>query len=76
MLAFPNPTAGQLSIQLNALDGGRLELLDAMGRVVWNERVQAGEQVTQVNLGDVAKGAYVLRGIAGDALLTQVIVVE
>ena len=76
MLAFPNPTAGQLSIQLNSLDGGRLELLDAMGRVVWNERVQAGEQVKQVHLGDVAKGAYVLRGVAGDVLLTQVIVVE
>lgn len=76
ILAFPNPASDQLKVQLNGLEAGTVQLIDAIGRTVWMEQVPAGEQVRTVDVSTFAKGSYMLKASAGTGIATQLIVVE
>ncbi|MBK9177136.1 MAG: S8 family peptidase [Flavobacteriales bacterium] len=55
---WPNPTEGEALIRLDAPSAGRMRVLDAMGRVVIDQRF-AG-QALLIDLKEAAPGAYVV----------------
>jgi hypothetical protein len=54
---FPNPAKDQLVVSQR--EGAEAQLLDAVGRLLWQGRVSSDRWVLEVNLW--ARGAYVLR---------------
>lgn len=66
--AYPNPTAGALTLRCTTpMD---LQLLDATGRRVWSGRVSGS---TDLDLGVHAAGSYLLRSTTGEVLRVMVV---
>lgn len=68
--AYPNPTAGTLTVELPAT--GTLQLLDITGRVLFEEAAQNGK--TTLNIAQLPVGTYVLRAEAAAGVGVQRIV--
>ena len=73
--AWPNPANDRFTLQLNAqtTTTADLELIDATGRVVRGQRsyvVAQGTTSMEMDVQDLAPGAYTLRLIGGDALVS------
>lgn len=68
---YPNPTSGPATIRTAV--GGRAEVLDALGRVVWSGEVVPG--TTSLLTAGLAPGVYVVRLTAGDATTSRRLVV-
>ena len=70
ILVFPNPNNGQFRLDIEVPTAGErtLEVVNAMGQLVWLEtlRLAEGGNSHAVDLGSLAKGIYFLR-ITGDA---------
>lgn len=61
MKLFPNPSNGQLNIQYNDFDGmKRVEVIDSTGRRVLKKRVRFEAGHAQLELQELAEGAYTL----------------
>jgi len=63
-LLFPNPTSGNLTLQLpEALEGEvKMEVWDALRRVVWERTMQQGHsQLIPIDLEQLEPGLYVLK---------------
>ena len=67
--AFPNPSNGQLAIQINGATSfeGSLEIINGVGKVLVNESVskQEGRFELPLDLSNLPKGVYTLR-LSGD----------
>jgi PKD repeat protein len=67
--AFPNPSNGQLAIQINGATSfeGSLEIINGVGKVLVNEAVskQEGRFELPLDLRNLPKGVYTLR-LSGD----------
>lgn len=75
--ATPNPTVGSatLSLRTHGSQEVRLDILDALGRVVLSQAVTvSGERRVAVDLAGLPSGAYVVRAISGDAVRTVSVV--
>lgn len=75
VLAFPNPTTGQLSIQIEmeAGNGYEVSLMDGTGRVVYYENVGSANLVS-LDLGGLPVGLYFVQVSNGmDVQMTRVI---
>ncbi|MBK9148020.1 MAG: FG-GAP repeat protein [Flavobacteriales bacterium] len=64
--AYPNPATDLLHVSINvaeAIDGGRLELRDAMARPVYSKilSVEAGQSTIQFDMSGLASGSYLLQ---------------
>ena len=68
---YPNPTTGPATIR--TATGGRAEILDALGRVLWAGTVALG--ATDLPTAGLAPGVYVVRLVAVDATSSQRLVV-
>ena len=55
---YPNPAAGQLSVDNPIADGARYEIIDMMGRTLINGCIKAGTQ--SIDLQALAPGSYVI----------------
>ncbi|WP_165822087.1 T9SS type A sorting domain-containing protein [Hymenobacter edaphi] len=75
---FPNPTPnGQLTLQLSGYTKAvELTVLDATGRVVYTHKVAAGQTQQTIDLGQVARGVYLLRAVTEGGTDTRRIVRE
>ncbi|GAB3830642.1 hypothetical protein GCM10028821_19310 [Hymenobacter jeollabukensis] len=75
---FPNPTPnGQLTLQLSGYTKAvELTVLDATGRVVYTHKVAAGQTQQVIDLGQVARGVYLLRAVTEGGTDTRRIVRE
>ena len=66
---FPNPTDGEVSLQLEGFgsDGAVIDLLDARGRAILNKTVPPGSPgvTEQINLHGVSRGLYYIRVVSG-----------
>jgi PKD repeat protein len=74
---FPNPVQTQLNIMLNGLQQERLELrlLNLQGRLVRNLIVRGEDQV-QLDVANLASGAYILQVVGSDWQVSSTIVKE
>jgi hypothetical protein len=68
---FPNPSRGRLSAQLNfSPQSGELEIVDALGRVVWQQATQT-EALLELSTEALAPGAYLLRWTVNGQVLQE-----
>ena len=76
--AYPNPSNGQLAIQINGVTSfeGSLEIINGVGKVLVNEAVskQEGKFELPLDLRNLPKGVYTLR-LSGDKGLTNLRIV-
>lgn len=75
---YPNPASSELYVQFISAANGRLQMIDAMGRVV-KERVLHGDlsEVTEtLDVSDLRAGIYTLRFIGRDSQSTASIVIR
>lgn len=65
VVVFPNPTAGQLSVELTSVASRKmqLELVDINGRLLHSQQaeVPAGVQTLTMDIASLAAGQYMLR---------------
>jgi len=76
VIVFPNPTDGNIAIQLNFdLQGAaQLRLTDLTGKTVLENN--AFDQVTELNLNHLAKGVYLLQVIHGGNVYSGKVVLQ
>lgn len=76
---YPNPASSELNVQfVSSTNGGRLQLIDALGRIV-KERVLNGDlsEITEtLNVSDVKAGIYTLRYVGRESQSTASIVIR
>jgi hypothetical protein len=70
---FPNPSNGQLTIRFGEehQEAIRLIITDLLGRIVHEEIYPEGQSEVLLDLGEAGSGFYVLRMIAGDAIVVR-----
>ncbi|MDG1781039.1 MAG: T9SS type A sorting domain-containing protein [Flavobacteriales bacterium] len=69
--AFPNPTNGVLNVSISQI-GGRLEVVDATGRLVKQAGVVT-TSTTQLGVGDLPAGHYFLKYYLEDTVVRTVV---
>ena len=74
----PNPTNGRLSVQLPAMlnEAGQLQVIDLLGQVVYRATLPSGLQRTDLDLGALAEGTYLLDLTSGTDHLVRRIVLQ
>lgn len=67
---FPNPTAGQLTIELNASlsTDAQLDVIDLNGRLLISRPVVGQNSIMQLDISNFAKGLYFVRIQDGDSI--------
>jgi hypothetical protein len=76
MELYPNPVSGLLTIDLQGLDAGAdgvLSILDQMGRVVYEQKVEAGIHRLQIDLAQqhLSSGEYLVRVESNAGVVVQ-----
>ena len=70
MIAYPNPAHDKLNVQFNRDQAGSysLQLMDLTGRMMLNQAnaAQQGNNLVELDLGNYAKGVYMLALTTGD----------
>ncbi|MCB0566186.1 MAG: T9SS type A sorting domain-containing protein, partial [Phaeodactylibacter sp.] len=77
---FPNPTSGWVWVHLRNLKESsyQLQVLDAAGRVVRQSRILPlqGNYQAEIGLAALPAGAYLVRLISGNGLLSRRLIIE
>lgn len=76
LIAYPNPTKGELNLLLPQANFSEIRIIDITGRVVMSQTVKSngnGEEL--INLSGLNKGIYFVT-VKGDVILRKKIVVE
>lgn len=72
---FPNPATNNVRVQLNADDAATVELYNMNGQLVRTVDHKGGATIN-IDLADVAEGAYFLRVYQGGSVYTEKLIVE
>lgn len=73
---YPNPTSGQLTIELNHSGNAQIQLIDLQGRIVWSKVVyDASDQMIDLNRSGLSEGIYWLevKSDQGDRSIARVV---
>lgn len=73
---FPNPSTGYINVGGAIEPGALLRVISPMGKVVMERRIQAGELLIQLDLGNLATGLYIVEMTGDSGATSQKIVVE
>ena len=71
---FPNPTSGEVQVQLPGSDFTNISLYDAAGKVVLSQQPQGKN--TTLNLSNQGTGVYILKARGNASMLTTKIIVK
>lgn len=71
---FPNPTDGQLWIQLNGVDKATIQIWNAIGQVL--KRQDVTQTLTSLDLNALPNGVYYVHIIAANGKLVQKVVLQ
>jgi len=73
---FPNPFHEKVTLSSpnNIVDDLNLHVYNLSGQCVFNKRIKKGNSYTEINLGFLAKGEYILQLISGKNFLKKKIV--
>lgn len=73
----PNPATDHFYVSVKGADSDiRVELLDMSGRVLRREKIEAGEQATRIERGDLPSGIYMLRMISDKSQQTRKVILK
>ena len=75
---YPNPNNGIFNIQFaTALsENTEITIFDGIGRKVFTQTIERGNQATQINLQKIPSGVYLIRFNQNEATYTKQIIVE
>lgn len=76
MLVYPNPASGSVTIESNLPGNSRLQLFNAMGRLVLERQLEKGAVKTQLNITSLTKGIYILKLQGNDKSNTSQLVIK
>ena len=75
LLVFPNPVAGNFTIDLGKYTGEkRIELKDVMGRLVLEQK--SNENIITINSEKISNGVYFIKVVCGEKSYCKQIVIE
>jgi hypothetical protein len=57
--SYPNPVSDVLTVETSVAETSQLEIIDAVGRVVFKQNVESGNY--QISTTDLVKGMYIVR---------------
>jgi Secretion system C-terminal sorting domain len=57
--SYPNPVSDLLTVETSVAETSQLEIIDAVGRVVFKQNVESGNY--QISTTDLVKGMYIVR---------------
>jgi hypothetical protein len=72
---FPIPAQETIHIEGNLPTTGQMRLYNAQGQAVISTTVPAGEQLHNIDVSDLPKGAYFLHLQCGEALLSKKVLI-
>lgn len=70
---YPNPSEGQLTVEMGQ-EQGQLTLTDLAGKVVYTGRLEQGDN--QLQLNDLAGGVYLVHIVAGERQYAQKLILR
>lgn len=69
---YPNPNAGEFTIELNALEDISIFVMDVLGKVVYKNIItKAGINRLNVDISNHPKGIYLVKVIQGEEIITK-----
>ena len=75
MVVYPNPTTGELNIEIFRIDENRIDmvLLDATGKIIHHDELQThqSEMRHRLQLANLPDGVYMIKVHIGDKVLTR-----
>jgi hypothetical protein len=75
--AYPNPTNGELTLSYNVgEEGAKVEVYNLMGQRVLESAWEAGNNIKQVDLGQQAKGMYIVKVVTSKETITEKVIVR
>jgi hypothetical protein len=75
--AYPNPTNGELTLSYNVgEEGAKVEVYNLMGQRVLESAWEAGANLKQVDLGQQAKGMYIVKVVTSKETITEKVIVR
>jgi hypothetical protein len=76
-LLYPNPATNNITIVLNqaAKEDMQLQIINSMGQIVKNARIEFGTQVSGLNVSELPKGIYVLKLTGSDGVQSLKLVI-
>lgn len=76
MRVFPNPTTGRINVGGTIESGALLRVVNLMGQVVMEQRIQDGETLVSLDLPEVTPGIYNVEMVGEKNVTTKKIVVR
>jgi len=75
---YPNPTAELLNIEfaLKQHTDLQIELLDAVGKVIYNEKIKTSSGAVQFQMNDLSTGVYLLQMTTEEGVVSRKVVKE
>jgi hypothetical protein len=73
---FPNPSTGQFSLKFDQPVEGNVDVIDLMGRKVWNSKLSANQANYEIDLTSLPKGIYNLSIHTGKTVQSRKIILE
>ena len=74
---WPNPTSGPFSVEIHASDGGVLEVMDVLGRVVLRQPIKAASEPQRIGLegSHLTNGSYSIRYRSRSGMAVRTVIV-
>ena len=76
MRVFPNPSTGNINVGGAIEPGALLRVVNPMGQLILEQRIQPGETEVQLELPKVAPGMYQVEMIGEKGLTTRKVIVQ
>ncbi len=75
-LMYPNPSTGEVTIQLSTNEKGKIEIYDLMGKKVYHENFAAGTKQMYLSLSDLANGNYIVSITSKESVVYNKLILE
>jgi hypothetical protein len=75
-LLFPNPTTGNVTLQVNTNEKGKIEIYDMMGKRVYHENFAEGTKQVQLSLDHLSNGNYTVSIKTKDCVMYNKLILQ
>jgi hypothetical protein len=69
---YPNPTTGEINIDLVAADEAEVNIINMMGQIVYSSKIESGDKIN----ANLVKGSYIVSVKTANSVAQQKLIVE